>query len=173
MKQGEKGFAFIELIVALAIITLIGSATATATLQVLKGTGRNNDHVTAVCQVQNVGYRISRDIQMAQSVSADNLTPPDFLILSWTEGNSGDKYKVVYTLEALPESGAKILLRNQSINGEASNTLLVAQYIDPDPEKTKCEFANGILSLTVTATVGNGSLKESETRTYELIPRPG
>jgi prepilin-type N-terminal cleavage/methylation domain-containing protein len=85
MKQGEKGFAYIELIVALAIITLISSATTTATLQVLKGTGRNNDHVTAVCQVQNVGYRISRDIQMAQSVSADNLTPPDFLILSWTE----------------------------------------------------------------------------------------
>ncbi|NIU59239.1 MAG: prepilin-type N-terminal cleavage/methylation domain-containing protein, partial [Phycisphaerae bacterium] len=38
MKLGEKGFTHVELIVALAIIALIGSATAAATIQVLRGT---------------------------------------------------------------------------------------------------------------------------------------
>ncbi len=34
--------------------------------------------MTVVRQVQNAGYWLSRDAQMAQSVNADNLTSPDF-----------------------------------------------------------------------------------------------
>ncbi len=103
MKLGEKGFTYIELIVALAIIALIGSATATATIQVLRLTGRNNEHMTAVRQVQNAGYWISRDAQMAQSIIVDNLTPPDFLVLNWTEwDDAGDPiyHSVTYFFEA-------------------------------------------------------------------------
>jgi len=171
MKLGEKGFTLVELVVATAITVLASGAAGAAIFQVFRDTERNSDHLTAVCQVQNAGYWISRDVQMAQSVTADNLTPPDFLVLSWTEEGSGDEYQVVYTLENMLESELKKLHRNQSINGEASTTLLVAQHIDPDPEKTKCEFTNGLLTLTVTATVGDGSLTESETRTYKVVPR--
>lgn len=104
MKLGEKGFTLIELIVAVAIIALIGSATATATLQVLRVTGRNNEHMTAVRQVHNIGYWISRDAQMAQSVATDNLTEPDFLVLNWTEWNYADDpiyHSVTYFFEDL------------------------------------------------------------------------
>jgi len=171
MKQGDKGFTAIELLVAITITALIGSAAAVATFQVFTGAKRNNDRMTVIRQVQNAGYWISRDTQMAQSVTTDNLAPPDFLVLSWTEEASGDEYQVVYTLGNILESELKKLHRNQSVNGEASTTTLVAQYIDPDPKKTKCEFTNGLLTLTVTATVGNGSLTESETRTYKIVPR--
>jgi hypothetical protein len=71
----------------------------------------------------------------------------------------------------MPKSELKKLHRNHYINGGASTTTLVAQYINPNPEKTKCEFINGILTFTVTATVGDGSLTESETRTYKVVPR--
>ena len=171
MKQGEKGFTVIELIVAITIMALIGSGAGLAVFQVFRGAERNNDQTTAVRQVQNAGYWISQDTLMAQSVTTDNLSPPDFLVLSWIEENSGDEYQVVYTLETIPESELKKLHRNQSINGGATITTLVAQYIDLDPMKTKCEFTNGLLTLTVTATVGEGSLTESETRTYKIAPR--
>jgi len=104
MKLGEKGFTYIELIVALAIIALISGATANATFQVLRGTGHNNDHMTAVRQVHNAGYWISRDAQMAQSVTADNLTQPDFLVLNWTEWDYADDptyHSVTYFFEDL------------------------------------------------------------------------
>lgn len=172
MKQGEKGFTFVELIVAISIIALVSGATAAATFQVFRGAEHNNNHMTAVRQVQNAGYWISRDARIAQSMTADNLTPPDFLVLSWTNENS-DEYQVVYTLEDMPESELKELRRTQSINGGGGITTLVAQHIAPDLEKTKCKFTNGILTLTVTATVGDGAPMESETRTYKLAPRSG
>ncbi len=109
MKLGEKGFTYIELIVALAILALIGSATATATFQVLRVTERNNDHMTVVRQVQNAGYWLSRDAQMAQSVTADNLTSPDFLVLNWTEWDYVDEpiyHSVTYFFEDLTDSAA-------------------------------------------------------------------
>jgi len=82
MKHGEKGFTFIELVVALAIIVLASGAAAIATFQVFKGTERNNDYLTVVRQVQNASYWISRDTQTAQTVTADNLAAPNFLIFS-------------------------------------------------------------------------------------------
>lgn len=173
MKLGEKGYTYIELVVAITIAALVVAAATMAIFQVLKNSEHNSNHMTAVLQVQNAGYWISRDTQMAQSVTAANLTSPDFLVLSWTGGSSGDVYQVVYTLEDMPESETKMLLRNQSINGEASSTTLVAQYIDPDSEKTKCEFINGTLSLTITATVGDGPQMESEIRTYQVVLRAG
>ncbi len=168
MKLGEKGFTLVELLVAITIMALASGAAGAAIFQVFRNTQRNNDHMTAVLQVQNAGYWISRDAQMVQSVTTDNL----FLVLSWTEENSGDEYQVTYTLENMPEGGLKKLLRNQSINGGPSTTTLVAQYIDPDPQKTKCEFTNGTLTLTVTSTVSDGSLTQSETRIYKVVPRP-
>ena len=173
MKLGEMGFTCIELVVAMTIMVLIGGAAGIATFQVLKGTEHNSNHMTAVRQVQNAGYWISRDTHMAQSVTTDNLTSPSFLVISWTEENSGDKYQVVYTLENMPESELRTLMRNQSINGEASATTLVAQYIDSDSAKTRCEFISDLLSLTITARVGNGPQMESETRIYQLVPRSG
>jgi len=172
MKLGEKGYTYIELVVAITIAALVAGAATLAIFQVLKNTERSSNHMTTIRQVQNAGYWISCDTQIAQSVTADNLTSPDFLVLSWTEESSGDVYQVVYTLENMPESELKELRRNQSINGGASSTTLVAQHIDPDPEKTKCEFTNGTLILTVTATVGEGSRTDGETRTYEIVPRP-
>ena len=172
MKPGEKGFTHIELIIAITIMALIGGAACIATFQVLKNTERNSNHMTAVRQVQQTGYWISRDTSMAESVITANLTPPDFLRLNWVEEESGDEYEVVYTMVNMPDSERQKLQRSQSINGEALSTTLVAQHIDTDAEKTKCEFDGGTLTLTVTATVGNGAPMKSECRTYQVVPRP-
>jgi len=171
MKQGEEGFTLIEIVMVIAIIALIVSAAMMATFQVVRGTERSNDHMTAVNQVQNAGYWISRDTQMAKIVAAADLTPPDFLILSWDERDeeeSVDQYKVIYMLEAMPGSELKKLQRHLSINEGPDTATFVAQYIEPD--KTSCNFTDNKLTLTVTAAGGSGSPK-SETRVYEVTPR--
>lgn len=173
MKLGERGFTTIELVIALAIMALVSGAATAATFQVFRCTERNNNHMTAVCQVQNAGYWISRDAQRAQGLITDNLTTPDFLVLSWTDENSGDIYQVTYTLEDMPGGGLKKLLRSQSVNGGANVTMLVAQYIEASLDKTSCEFTDNTLILNVTATVGSGSQIETETRTCWTVPRLG
>jgi len=167
MKQGEEGFTLIEIVMVIAIIALIAGAATMVTFQLVRGTERSNDHMTAVNQVQNAGYWISRDTQMAKIVTATDLTPPDFLILFWGEEES-DKPQVTYTLEVMPGTELKKLQRRLSINGEPESTTFVAQYIDPD--KTSCNFNGNKLTLTVTAAGGSGSPK-SETRVYEVTPR--
>lgn len=173
MKPSEKGFTLVELLVAITIMALASAAAGLGIFQVIRNTERNSNHMAAVLQVQNADQRISQDAKMAQIVTTDNLTPPNFLVLYWIDGNSGDEYQVTYTLENMPGSALKELRRNQSVNGSANVTSLVAQHIDPDPENTKCELINGTLTLTIKATMGDGATMESETRTYRILPRPG
>jgi prepilin-type N-terminal cleavage/methylation domain-containing protein len=173
MKPGEKGYTLVELLVAITIMVCASVAAGAGIFQMLRNTERNSNHMAAVLQVQNADHRISQDAQKAQRVTTDNLTSPDFLVLSWIDGRTGDEYQVTYALQDMPDSVLKELRRNQSINGSANTTSLVAQYIDSDPEKTRCELTDGILTLTITASVGRGATMESETKTYRVVPRPG
>ncbi|MFC2044083.1 prepilin-type N-terminal cleavage/methylation domain-containing protein [Chloroflexota bacterium] len=170
MKLREKGYTLVELLIAVTIMVVASGAAGAAIFQVIRNTERNNDHMAALLQVQNAGYWISRDARMAQSVTTD-LSLPELLIVSWNEYDTSDQYQVTYNLEDMAEGGFKKLFRNQSVNDSANITSFVAQYIDSEPEKTSCNFTSGILSLTITATVGEGSLTQSETRIYEVVPR--
>jgi type II secretory pathway component PulJ len=171
MKHGEKGSTLLELIIAIAIMVPIAGAAYAGIFQTFKTTEYNAGHMTAVSQVQNAGYWIARDTRMAQAVIADNLTLPDFLILRRIEQGSCDVYQLNYTLEDMAESQLKRMLRYQYINGVLSTTTLVAQYIDPDPSNTRCEYDSDNLTLTITATVDRGPSIERETRTYNIVPR--
>lgn len=175
MKQGEKGFTLIELAVAIAIISLIGSATAATTFQVIKGTERSNDHTTAVRQVQNAGYWISYDTRMAENVVADNLTLPDFLILTWTEWDydEGDStyHSVTYFFEDLSDGVGKLKRMHWSSAG-ANKHILIANhmYYDPDdPDNTsKASYQSPVLTVKLTALFGGAA----ETREYRVKHRP-
>ena len=167
MKQGEEGFTFIEIVMVIAIIALIAGAATMVTFQLVRGTERSNDHMTAINQVQNAGYWISRDAQMAENVTTDG----NFLTLSWgEEEESVYQYQVIYTLEVMPGIELKKLQRHLSIYGVPDSTTFVAQYIDPDPGRTKCVWweEDGRLVLTVTANVST----YSQTREYVVVPRP-
>ncbi len=172
MKPGEKGFTLVELLVAIPIMALVSFAAGEVIFQVLRNTEHNSNHMAAVLQLQNAGNRITSDIAKAQTITTANLTLPNFLVLNWIDSTSGDDYQVTYTLENLPGSTLKQLKRNQSTNGSANTTALIAQYIDSSPQKTSSELSGGVLTLTITATEGAGATKDSETRTYQIVPRP-
>jgi len=174
MKCGQKGYTLVELLIAITIMAMVSAAAGAGIFQIIRNTERNSNHMVAVLQVQNAEQRISRDAQMAQCVTAGNLTLtlPNFLILSWIDESSSEEYQVTYTLEDMPGNTLKELRRNQSINGGDNTTSFVACQIDSDPTKTRCELTSGILILTLTANMGDGATMESETRTYRILPRP-
>ena len=166
LKKGQRGFTLIELLLVIVLTGIITTAITMTIFQVFNMNTRTSNHMIAVSQVQQAGKLVSEDILEAQTVNANGILGFP-LTLTWTEGGaSGDSHTIIYTLE----DGE--LWRNESINGGNSTLTRVAEYIDPDQTRfypTGMLPAGGVLTFKVTATVG----EQSETREYEVKPRPG
>jgi type II secretory pathway pseudopilin PulG len=165
INKNQNGFTGLEMVVTIFIAGIIAAASIMATLQVIRGSSQSKNNVTAVTHVQSVGFWLSRDIQMSQydpDLGASDGFP---LTLTWIDyGLSGDIHDVVYTVDGSD------LKRGYSINNNPVNEITIAQFID----SISSQFADGLLTLTVTTTAGAGSVQQvSETRVYEVLQRPG
>ena len=158
LRENQHGFTLVELIIVIALIGIISAAATMAIHQVLTGTTLSNDLNTAVNQVRNAGHWISRDTQMAQTVE-DNPADPKILELTW-EDWEGSPHTVYYTLQH-----GKL-----ERNYDGYQQVLIAQYIKPKGEGTDCHWDEVERMLTVTFTAQAG--EESETRTFQVKPRP-
>jgi len=179
LKKGERGFTLVELLITILLAGIVTAAVTGTTLYVLNVNAGTANRMTAVRQVRNVGFWVSPDFQMARNVVPENNpATPDLLTLTWTEFGEASNctHTVIYTLEDMPSGEFKRLQREHKIDSDPPSITIVAEYIDPyqtsiDPS-TPCSFPDcGELSYTleVTATVGG----QSETREYEVQPRPG
>jgi hypothetical protein len=149
---------------------ITGSVTMTI-FQVFDSSGRTNSHMTAVNQVRSAGYWVSHDVLMAQElVLTDEASDdPDGsrlpLTLTWSDWTSNEIHTVVYSIV----DGE--LRRSHSVNSGSAAVGVVAEFIDP--ANTGCQYTGGTLIFTVTSTVGAGSAAQTESRTYEVVPRTG
>jgi prepilin-type N-terminal cleavage/methylation domain-containing protein len=169
LHKDQTGFSLIELLIVIALTGIVTAAITMTVFQVFNMNTRTSNRMAAVSQVQQAGKLVSEDILEAQPASI-NVTRSGvkFLVLGWTAQN-GTAYVVNYTLESMPSGIFNILWRKHYTNSVLDSTTKVAEYIDPDQTKTSCVWDGKVLTFKVTATVG----KESETRVYEVKPRPG
>ena len=166
MKRGEQGFSHIEILVAMVIVALLTGVAMLSTFQVINVTRSTNDHMTAVRQVQNAGYWISRDALMAKNVIVD-LESADFLILTWTEwGYDEDSiyHTVTYSFPDLPSESGKLMRTHWSSAG-ANEETMVAEYISSALDAT---YETTVLTVQITASFGEAS----ETKEYTVWRRP-
>jgi prepilin-type N-terminal cleavage/methylation domain-containing protein len=171
INRGQKGFTLVELAIAMVIGGIIAASVTMTMFQIVDSSGRTSNHMTAVRQAQSAGYWVSRDAQMIQQapVITESSGELESITFDWIDWE-GNVFQVIYTFEDMSVGGLKELERVQHENS-STETTVVAEFIDI--ENTSCEYADGTLTFTVTVQVGAGSAAQIETRTYEVLPRPG
>lgn len=155
LKRNQKGFTLIEVLVTIGILGAIMGVMSMTVVTIMKISSQSNDQITVLRQVQNAGYWISRDVQMAKEVSPTEAGV--FLAIDW----DGDNYDVNYVFNGNE-------LRRQ-LNGSTPG-ILIAQYIvgvGTDTTFTSPDSDNKC-TLTIKAERGNAEV----TRVYEISPRP-
>jgi len=163
VKRGEKGFTLLELLIGAAIMALVVGAAATSITTILLNQGRAAGESVALPQVQNAGYWIWRDVQMASNVTPGD---PNGFPLSLTipvDDSRDNDYSIEYVFE-----GNKLKRRVYDSSENLTSETFIADYVD---------IANTTFS-TINATVGYHKLtvtarrdEERVTRSYEISQR--
>ena len=148
MMKGQKGFTLPELLITVAITGLIVSFLGTMIYQIITITEYSNDRMIVMHELQNAAHWVSRDGQMASTVSGGNelaLTLPD---------DSSITYAVVDSeLHRTAGDSQMTLARNIS--------------------DISFSIENRIITMTITSSpVGRWDMSEWGTRTYKVCLRP-
>jgi prepilin-type N-terminal cleavage/methylation domain-containing protein len=161
----QAGYTLIELMAAVVITGLIGLGATISIFQVLTQTTKNSDYTIANRNAMNAIHWISRDAMMAQTMDGvDDFPQNGNLSLSWVEWDS-----TAHTANYSLENGN--LFRIYSDGSQVVRTL-VAEYINPDANSTYCSSDNGVLTVTITSSVGEGTRVVNVTRVREITSRP-
>ena len=173
MKFSESGYTLVELIISISITVLITGVTGVAIFQILKNNDRNTDKLTAAREVENAGDWISRDAQMALTITTTNVTAPVFLNLTWTENvthNPPIYDSANYSIESVSGDIGIIKRTYYSTAGVYTQTLIAQDiYYDPtDNSSTSASYQSPVLIVTITSSVGD----IMETRKYKVTQRP-
>jgi prepilin-type N-terminal cleavage/methylation domain-containing protein len=171
--NNQNGFTLIELLVALAIAAVIMAGVATTIYQLLSVQASSSNRMYAVRQVQNVGYWVSQDVQMAHNISFDDETTFDvteLLVLNWIEWDGSLGETVEYETRYVIDNGD--MYRYVYEDGIETNSFVIAEDIKAGEDYTNGRFdtENRILIMTVTSEI-SGFGQASETRVYEVVPR--
>ena len=162
MKRREKGFTVLEALIGVAIMAIVVVAVAMTITTLLLNEGQAAGQNTALPQVQNAGYWISRDVQMARIVTLGE--PGVFLRLDIPMDNNPDNdYTIDYWFD-----GDKLKRQVYDSLGTLTSETFIAEYIDTSNTTFSALDADaGLYKLTVRASRD----ETGATRSYEISQR--
>jgi len=162
MRQRQKGFTLLELLLVLAITGVIIAPLTMATITLLTSPQRLADQGVVLQQVQNVGYWLSRDVQMARGV---NPTVPNggfpLTLTIPVDDNPDNDYTIDYVFD-----GSKLKRRVYDSGDNLTSETFIADYIDTD-NTTFSDPGSGTYKLSIRSVKGEAAV----TRGYEVSQR--
>lgn len=166
LKMNQSGFTLIELMVSLAIISMITLGATLANAQIINQTSRNEDFTTASRQALNAVHWISRDAQMSHDITGwEGFPLTEDLTISWTEWDNSECV-AVYSVQD------NNLSRSYTVDGGSAQVTLIATNINDDEALTDCVYADGTLTVKITSTVGENDRAVSFTKEANISSRP-
>ncbi len=169
MIRGQRGFTAIELLISIAIAATIGGTATMTVFQVMDGAANSRATMAVAAETQRAGHVIGRDVLAAESIAVDGLTPPTFLVLTWTEqdyaGGNSVYHSATYFFRNLAD-GVGELVRNHWSSAGADGDSLIARYLRYDPGNpglsSNASYLDPVLSVTLRAVSGD----VGQARTY-------
>ena len=169
MIRSQRGFSAIELLVSLAVAAVLGGTATMTALQIVNGAADSQATMAVAAETQRAGHVIGRDVLTAESIVTESLTPPTFLVLTWTEQDyvGGDPvyHSATYSFRNLA-GGVGELFRNHWSSAGAGGDTIVARYLRFDPDNpgvsSNASYLDPVLSVTLLAASGD----VSQERTY-------
>ncbi len=171
MFRNERGFTFVELIIAMALTGIIVSVMGSALFHFLSTPARQSDHITAVNELRFALDIIQNDGVQAQSFTSSEA--PDYGYFTWEIYDPDLGTVVTYTASYSYDDGGGRLIREETKDGTIKS---IASHIDAaeDVVFITNEEANAVM-VTITVTVDNGggySVVETGTRNIEMRVSP-
>ena len=154
IKKDQAGFSLLELLVAIAISSIIAIGLVMTIFQLYRGHAQTSGEITVIRQVQQTGYYMSRDTHMAKEVLVDtDPDTPEVLTLTWywflyhpdEMDRDGEGNRVIYTLEDGRLYRDYYFADEDPLTGEVNegdytliNRTFIAEYIDD----IDCNYVN-------------------------------
>jgi hypothetical protein len=177
----------VELIIAVAVSTLIVIASMIFLRYMITVADDNRDKTMATLEVQYVGFWISEDVAQAQTINVGNISGDvdGFpLILTWAEWDGSQSTTIIYDVEPMEDGDQWRLMRTYEFYQGGylveSGTSQIAEYLIPwsDVEDigTKCcrmvydaaEYGN--MKSMIVEVAARADRSEASSM-YEIYPR--
>ncbi len=162
MSTDQRGMTLVETLMAASIAAMIVAVLGSAIFLLLRTTEQGNDQFRALHDVQNTGYWLTRDGEMAESVVVSGVSGNMTLTLGWTDGSVD--HTVTYHRSG---TGGTDLKRDDN-DGTGTTEKIIARYISSVDYSISAE---GLITAAV-AYSPSGRWEVSEEAVYKIWPRP-
>ncbi len=161
MKQQQRGFTLIEMVVVLGIVGAVSVVISMTITTLLLNYQEPGTQQTLLQQVQNAGYQMPRDIQMSSNVTLSGPNGFPFTINIPVDQDENHDYDVEYLFDS-----DKLKRKQYNNLGSLTAETLIAQYVDTD-NTTFESPSEGLYKLTIRVSLH----EETVTAFYEAQRR--